>query len=267
ISSTGRTIAPQRPTTRRRSTVVRRWRRVRRHGRCTPTARRWTSTTSRTRTSSAPASSRRQARRTETVRTCGPEWPPRAACSCARSRASAGGGADAGPARRTTSTSHPMAVSWRLWRNRDCAAGPRWTPRCGVLGRAGSTTTGAPCVLAARRPSHPCDEHHSARLSLALRLLEEVLPAREEPLERIPRLLVRRQRLDVRPVRGEPALEVGNLGLAGGDLCLDLLELARALRRRLGGLAFPLDLRLGLDGARRALFTPAQHLGPATVVG
>ena len=47
-------------------------------------------------------------------------------------------------------------------------------------------------------------------LGLGLRLLEEVLPAGEERLERIPRLLVRRQRLDVRPVRGEPTLEVGD---------------------------------------------------------
>src|SRR5260370_35589541 len=37
--------------------------------------------------------------------------------------------------------------------------------RCGVLGRAASTTSGAPCVLASRRPARPLDEHHSAEPS------------------------------------------------------------------------------------------------------
>jgi hypothetical protein len=39
-------------------------------------------------------------------------------------------------------------------------------PVDGVLGRAGiAADTGAPCVLATERPSHPCDERHPAKPS------------------------------------------------------------------------------------------------------
>ena len=61
----------------------------------------------------------------------------------------------------------------RAWRKRDCAATPRWTPRCGVLGRPDrNTAIEAPCVLASRRPSNRVDEHHSAKPSWSRRIAE-----------------------------------------------------------------------------------------------
>ena len=64
-------------------------------------------------------------------------------------------------------TSAPARTSLvrRVWRNSGCVARPRWTPRCGVLGRPASTASGTPCVLASRRPAHPLDEHHSVKPS------------------------------------------------------------------------------------------------------
>ena len=84
------------PTTRRRSTAATPSRPVRSAGRRTPTARRSTSTPSRTRTSKADASCRRRGTRIATGRATGRGWRSRAACSCVRSPRSAGAGAGAG---------------------------------------------------------------------------------------------------------------------------------------------------------------------------
>ena len=46
-------------------------------------------------------------------------------------------------------------------------AEPRWTARCGVLGRAHiAVDMGAPCVLASHRPAHPVDGWWSFRTEL-----------------------------------------------------------------------------------------------------
>src|SRR5207244_9301367 len=58
-----------------------------------------------------------------------------------------------------------VAQPGRPRREEDCAVGLRWTPRYRVLGRPDSTTIGAPCVLASRRPSHPDDERPPAETS------------------------------------------------------------------------------------------------------
>ena len=55
-------------------------------------------------------------------------------------------------------------------------------PVDGVLSRARiAADTAAPCVLATERPSHPCDERHYARPSLAVpELIDPVLVQPEE---------------------------------------------------------------------------------------
>ena len=62
-------------------------------------------------------------------------------------------------------------------------------------------------------------------------LLEEVLPAREQRLESLAARLVRGERVDVRPVLGEPALELGDLGSRARR------SRPRAARARAGGAA------------------------------
>ena len=51
-----------------------------------------------------------------------------------------------------------------------------------------------------------------------LRLIEQLLPALEERRERVAAALVGGEHVDVRPVLGELLLELGDLGLARGDL-------------------------------------------------
>src|SRR5919197_1097 len=100
--------------------------------------------------------------------------------------------------------------------------------------------------------------------SLALGSLEQRLPASQQRLQLVASLTMRREGLDVVPVLGETALELGHCTLPLGDLRLDAFELRRrpALRRRLLGFRF-----LRRRRRRARLLSPAHVLGPATVVG
>src|SRR5689334_10962269 len=108
--------------------------------------------------------------------------------------------------------------------------------RAGNGGKSGSHSTGfiirsTPAFCSARwrenyRPAHgPI---------LRLRLLEEQFPALEERRERVAAALVRGEDVDVRPVRRELLLELGDLCLLRGDRGFELLEFGgtRLLRSR-----------------------------------
>ena len=56
------------------------------------------------------------------------------------------------------------APSGKAWQDIGCAAGPRCSPRCGVLDRTDGTTLGAPCVLA-RNEHRTRDERRPAKVS------------------------------------------------------------------------------------------------------
>ena len=65
--------------------------------------------------------------------------------------------------------------------------------------------------------------------------LEQDLPAGEQLLQLVAGGAVLGQRVHVRPVLGELRLELGDVLLERRDPALDLLELGRALLRRLRG--------------------------------
>ena len=67
-----------------------------------------------------------------------------------------------GPERRSARTAADLGG---LGETPGCAAGPRWTSGCCVLGRPDSAAIGASCVLASERPAHPVDERRSAKPS------------------------------------------------------------------------------------------------------
>src|SRR5439155_26589759 len=77
-------------------------------------------------------------------------------------------------------------------------------------------------------PSGPLDE---TALRRGVRLLEQRLPPVEQRLELVAGRTVGRKQLDVTPVLCQTALQGGHRLLLLGDSRLDLLELARPLRR------------------------------------
>ena len=167
------------------------------------------------------------------------------------------------PGRAAAASAGVCSRSSRPPRARSATPASCWRPASGSERRSASTArpaTGAiPCYGAyASRPLSLCLEK-IARLELrsGLRLLEQRLPALEQRSQRVAAALVRGERLDVRPVLGELRLELRHLGLAGGDLRLEPLELARRASRRLaarfGAFALlRLPARRGAARARRS---------------
>src|SRR5438552_18812524 len=106
--------------------------------------------------------------------------------------------------------------------------------------------------------SAPSDSRSSTPDSLGLRPLEQCLPPFEQRLELVAGPAMCGEDVDVVPVLGEPALQLGDRALALGDLGLDALELRRPLgcgsRRALRRLG--LLFRLLRDGRRDAARFP-----------
>src|SRR5439155_1701606 len=84
-------------------------------------------------------------------------------------------------------------------------------------------------IIGIRHP--PC--RYIFRGLARLAALEQFLPAAEHRLKLVAGAPVRLERLDVGPVVGELALQLGERFLAHRDLGLELLELARPHRTRL----------------------------------
>src|SRR5436190_18670772 len=104
--------------------------------------------------------------------------------------------------------------------------------------------------------------------SLGLGALEQRLPPLEQRLQLLARAAVLREHVDVTPVGGESALQVGHSIFTGGDFGLQPLELRRPLRLRprWPRRAFFLLAVLRLRRRRRQLVAPADVVGPAAVV-
>src|SRR5438132_683862 len=122
-----------------------------------------------------------------------------------------------------------------------------------------------------RRPRTPSRSFTSGVYEPStLRSLERALPPLEQRLELVAGPAVGGQRLDVAPVLGEPALQLGDGRFPLCDLVLDPVELGRPRRlrlrpRRRRRLLLP---RLRLRWSRRLaeLVPSADVVGPAAVV-